>query len=425
MTAAQTLRSQDVSSEITVVGDDPYGYYSRPGLAYYLTGEIPEKHLYILNKRDWRSLDLHLIKGRAVRIQPPTHQLELQASPPLSYDRLLLATGSTAVRLEVPGANLQGVVKLDDFSDALLIRRLARRARTAVVVGGGIVAMELVEGLKALGLKIHYFLRGDRYWPSVLDESESRIVEQRLHHEGVHLHYRTELTEILGRGGRVSGVRTADGVTLPCEILAAGIGIRSRLELARSAGLRTERAILTDEFLRTSDPDIYAAGDVAQVFNPSTGHALIDSLWNPARQQGTTAALNMSGQNQPYVKPTVLNIARLAGLITTVIGAIGGGRDDDQAGLARGSSETWQVQTGGRVLEAGSDASRLRLMVGVRTLLGALVIGDQAASIPLQGLIQHQIDITPIRDRLFQSNGSVAQTLIDFWSKVSKYASRE
>ena len=118
ISAASTLRDMDHSAEITIVSDDPYSYYSRPGLAYYLTDEIPEKQLYPFDKQDWKALNARLVQGRATKLNPKTHLVEVKNSGPLKYDRLLLATGSASMSLNVPGADLIGVVKLDDFEDA-------------------------------------------------------------------------------------------------------------------------------------------------------------------------------------------------------------------------------------------------------------------------------------------------------------------
>ena len=117
----------------------------------------------------------------------------------LSYDRLLIAVGAQALPLDVPGSKLEGVLKLDHMEDAKRILKFARRGKTAVVVGGGITALELVEGLISRGVKVHYLLRGDRYWSNVLDEHESKIVEQRLVEEGVKLHHHAEVIEITGK----------------------------------------------------------------------------------------------------------------------------------------------------------------------------------------------------------------------------------
>ena len=168
--AIEAIRSVDQVGRIVMIGDDPHGFYSRPGLAYYLTGELHDKALFPRTADDLRRLNFHSVRGRVTRILRDEHALEIDGGqPPFHYDRLLIAVGAQALPLEVPGANLEGVVKLDHMEDAKRILKFARRGKTAVVVGGGITALELVEGLVARGMKVHYLLRGDRYWSNVLD----------------------------------------------------------------------------------------------------------------------------------------------------------------------------------------------------------------------------------------------------------------
>jgi NADPH-dependent 2,4-dienoyl-CoA reductase/sulfur reductase-like enzyme len=418
ISAAIMLRELDQSAEITLVSDDPFEYYSRPGLAYYLTDEIPEKQLHPFDNKDWKALNAQLVKGRATGVNPRDHLVEIRNSLSLKYDRLLLATGAASVSLNVPGENLRGVVKLDDFQDARQIISAAHHAKTAVVVGGGVVSLEMVEGLVALGVKVHLFLRGDRYWVNVLDEPESLIIENRLKHAGVTLHYRTEITEILGHRGNVAGVRTRKGEIIRCGIVGTCIGVRSRMELAHSAGLTTEKGILANEYLQTSDPDIFTAGDAAQVFDLRTRHSLVDSLWAPGRLQGQVAALNMAGQMRTYQRKVDINVLRLAGIMLTIIGSIGSGRNDDLVSVARGSSETWLQLPNTISMESGSEFNHVRLMVGERTLAGALVLGEQKLSLPLQDMVAKQTDITPIRNQLLNPGAALGQILMDFWSGI-------
>jgi len=415
--ATSTLRTVEPSSEIVLVGEDQHGFYSRPGLAYYLNNEIPEKQLTIFTKDDWKKLKVRYIRGLATRLDPGKHQLEIGESGHLKYDRLLLATGSNAVPLTLPGAGLQGIVKLDDLDDTRRILSLTRHARTAVVVGGGIIAVELVEGLLARGLKVHYFLRGDRYWPNVLDEKESRLLEHRLAEDGVSLHFKTEASEVLGKRGKVSAIRTSKGEIIRCEIVAVGIGVRPRMELAKNAGLTTDRGILTDESLQTSDADIFAAGDVSQVHDPLSGQSFIDTLWYPAREKGRVAALNMSGRRSIYKRKVAINVLRLAGVMTTIIGAVGSGSDDDLVSVARGSSETWQQLPNTIALESSTEINHLRLMIGEHTLVGAMVMGEQKLSLPLQDIISSKADITPIR-HLLQPGAPLGQIMMDFWTNL-------
>jgi NAD(P)H-nitrite reductase large subunit len=404
--------------EIVLVGDDPHGYYSRPGLAYFLTGELHDKALYPRSAEDFKKLNFSTVRGCVIRIVREDHSLEIEGKPPLTYDRLLLAVGAQAVPMEVPGATLEGVLKLDHLADAKIILKHARRGRTAVVVGGGITALELVEGLVTRGVKVHYLLRGDRYWSNVLDEQESKIVEHRLREEGVTLHYHAEVAEVTGKNNRVHGVRLLDGKILKCDLVAYAIGIRPRVELAKQAGLAVDRGILVNEYLQTNDPDIFAAGDAAQVYDPATGRAVLDSLWGPARQQGYAAGLNMAGKKTSYIKSAPFNVTRLAGLTTTIIGTVGRGKDSDLVGIARGDSETWRDLPESLVAQTGFDVNRLRLIVGEGTLLGAIVMGDQKLSFPLEKIISEKMDISPIREKLLTPNAKIGDIVAEFWAGI-------
>ena len=423
--AIQAIRSVDNSSEIYVICDDPHGFYSRPGLAYYLTGEITEKQLHIFSQHDWRALNIRFIKGHATRLDPQTHRIEIGTRGALTYDRLLLALGASAVRLNLPGAEAEGVVKLDNMDDARSILSRARRGKTAVVIGGGITALELAEGLAARHVKVHYFLRGDHYWSNVLDEIESRIIENRLKEEGISLHYQTETARILTRGKRVVGVQTTKGRTLRCNLVAVAVGIRPRIELAQTAGLKVDRGVLVNEYMQTSDAQIFAAGDIAQVFDPVSGRTVLDSLWGPAREQGYLAGLNMAGQLIAYRKPVPFNVTKLAGLTTTIIGNIGNGHNDDLVSIVRGESEAWQALPNTIVRDATSNVNRLRLFIGERSLVGALVMGDQTLSRPLQDLVAARVDISPIRSRLQAPGASLAHLVMDFWVNWRAHAAHE
>ncbi len=375
--AAEAIRIADSQGELSIVSEDPFVYYSRPGLAYYLTGEVPERLLFPFQKGDYQQLHAKFLTASVQRIQPADKTILLDTGVSLPYDRLLIATGAQALPLKIPGADLIGVHKLDHLGDARALLASAKRGRTALVTGGGITALELAEGLAARKVHVHYILRSERYWPNVLDEAESRIIESRLVHEGIQLHHKSEVVEILDKKGHVTGARLADGSLLPCDFIAFAIGIAPRIGLAQDAGITCERGILVDEFMQTNHPDIFAAGDVAQVFDPVSGKYILDSLWTPAREQGRAAGRNMSGEKLPYRKPIAFNVTRLAGLTTTIIGMVGAGSDPDLHGIARGDSETWRQLPDAILAQEGFEINRLRLMLGEKHVLGAIVMGDQ------------------------------------------------
>jgi NAD(P)H-nitrite reductase large subunit len=195
--------------------------------------------------------------------------------------------------------------------------------------------------------------------------------------------------------------------------------VKPRMELAKAAGLATERGILTDESLQTSDPDIFAAGDVSQVRDPLSGQTFIDTLWDPARIKGRIAAANMAGRRKTYTRKVAVNVLRLAGVMTTIIGAVGSGVDDDLVSVARGSSETWQQLPNTISMESSTDVNHVRLMIGERNLLGAMVMGEQKLSLPLQEIISSKLDLTSIR-HLLQPGAPLGQIVMDFWSSLRR-----
>ena len=425
LSAAEAIRQTDATGSITLVSEEPHPFYSRPGLAYLLRKDIGEEQLRIRTEKDIAELRLERLTARVERLEPAARELVLADGRRLNYDRLLLATGALAAPPPFPGANLAGVVKLDSLNDTRRILQLARRRRPAVVVGGGITALELAEGLCTRGMKVQYFLRGTRYLSDVLDEVESRMVLDRLRREGVTIRTGTQVKEVVGVEGRVNAVVTQAEERVSCEVVAVAIGVRPRVELAKAAGLTVRKGIVVDEFLETSALDVFAAGDVAEVVDPRTGNAALDVLWPVALQQGLAVGANMAGQRKSYLKGTPFNVTQLAGLKTTIIGAVGGGSNEDLVAITRGESEAWRRSAQARMVGTSDDVNRVRLVLDGNRLIGALVMGEQGWSRPLQQLIVEQADVAPIRDALLQGGAIALEQLAAFhlrWEQAQKKA---
>ncbi|MFM8271367.1 MAG: NAD(P)/FAD-dependent oxidoreductase [Gemmata sp.] len=396
--AAEAIRERDPSGRITMVSLEPHPFYSRPGLAYLLRGDIPEKQLAVRSPDDVKALKLNRAHATATDVRPAEHELVLSNGTALRYDRLLLATGALAVPPPFPGGDLTGVVKLDSLDDTNHI--LGLRGRAAVVVGGGITALELVEGLHARGVHVHYFLRGTRYMADVLDETESGIVLGRLRAEGVEVHLNTQIKEVTGTRGRVSRVVTQDGKGLACDVVGVAIGVRPRVELAKKAGLKVARGVLVNEYLQSSSAEVFAAGDAAEVLDPASGKTTLDVLWPTAVTQGRIAGANMTGAGVAYTKSVPFNVTQMTGLKVTIIGAVGGGTNEDLVAITRGESEAWRILPKSWVVSDRDDVNRVRLVVGERAIAGARVMGDQTWSRPLQKLILGRADVSTIREEL-------------------------
>jgi NAD(P)H-nitrite reductase large subunit len=416
MAAAESIRQRDGGSEIATVTSEPEGYYSRPGLAYYLAREVPETSLFPFTPKDFSALNVRQVLGVAAGLDPAAHAVTLADGQTLSYDRLLIATGSIATPVDAPGAELDGVIKLDDLADARGLIQRSRSARSAVVVGGGITALEIVEGLMTRGVKVHYLMRKDRYWGNVLSESESRLVEESLAAMGVEIHRFTEVARIVGRDGRVAAVETKDGTQIGCEMVAVAIGVRPRKELAEAAGLRCGRGVLVDEFMRSSDGDIYAAGDVAESLDPRTQRPTLEILWNSAVAKGRIAGLNMAGEpTHAFTGGEPLNITRLAGFKVTIIGSVGSGTDSDVKDLVRGDSEAWRHSGDAVMVETQLEDAHVRLAVTGGVITGAIVVGDQGLSYALQQLISAKADIGPMVPELMEPGARVDALVDGYW----------
>ena len=418
LSAAEAVRETDSRARITIVGNEPHPFYSRPGLAYLLTGELPERALYIRTRAELADLRFERLHAVALRADTVEHQLVLADGRTVPYDRLLLAPGAASVSPAFDGATLAGILRLDGLDDARALRALARPRRRAVVIGGGITALEIVEGLASQGVETHYLMRSDRYWARVLDSPEARAVESRLERAGVQLHHRTEIARAVGDDGRITAVETRTGARIACDVLAFAAGVRPRLELAQASGIHARRGIITDEFLRTSAADVFAAGDAAEVRDAGTDTSLLDTLWATAAAHGRAAGCTMAGTLTPYRREPAINVTRLAGLTTTIIGAVeGGGEDEDLVTITRGQSERWRAVADAWALRGDPGENRVRVVLGADRILGAVIMGDQALSHPLRQLIAARADTRELRDALRAQPHALAPLVTAFHAR--------
>lgn len=419
LAAAEAIRERDAAGEIVLIGEEPHAPYSRPGLAYLVSRALPVRQLRVRTTTELAELGLTRVTACVTRIDPGRHEVVDSAGAPRGYDRLLIATGSRAIRPPFEGGSLEGVVQLDGLDDAQEFLRRVRRARTAVVVGGGPTALELVDGLRAHGVATHYFLRGDRYWSAVLDADESSIVHDKLARDGVILHRRTEVARAIGSAGRLQGVETTAGERLGCELLCVAIGVASRAELAESLGASADGGIAVDAQM-CAIGDVYAAGDVARVRDPATGELTSDVLWSSAVEQGRVAGANMAGARLDHDPGVSLNVTRLCGITTTVVGRVGQADDPDLLTLSRGESRRWRTRPEAWTLIDRSGYDRLRVVAADRRLLGAVVLGDQGVSRLLVRAIRRDLDLGPIWPTLVADRDHALPRLLDFVAHSSE-----
>ncbi len=431
ITAAEELRRRDPRADITICTDEPYPMYSRPGLAYVLINEVSAQQAMARKPEWYQQQRIELIHSRAVALDFKRQLVSLANGRGLLYDALLIAVGATAVKAPFPGGDLDGVVYLDNLDNTLDILKRVKTARAGVVVGGGITALELTEGLAHHDVETHYLSRKNNLWSALLNDQESKLVERQMIHHGALIHYQREIAEIIGRDGRVAAVKTTKGEEIPCEIVGVAVGVKPNLGLVKGTPLEIDRGLLTDEYLQTNIPGVYAAGDCAQIYDAWSGEKRVDSLWPTAVASGRVAAQNMLGLRTPYVKGVPFNAALLFGLHLTAIGQVAAaGRDDAEAEelsfISRGASEVWTSSSGSGYASAWADdgTSSQRLILRNNTIAGALLLGNQRLADPLRDLIDRRVDISHIKDRLLKGGTALAVAVMDEWTRWKRGEAR-
>ncbi|MBE2200696.1 MAG: FAD-dependent oxidoreductase [Anaerolinea sp.] len=428
VSAAEAIRRRDARGRITILSDEPYRMYSRPGIAYYLLNQVSEQQVMCRSQNFYQTHQFNLL-FRTVTSLDVTHQLvHLENGQTIAYDVLMLATGAKATPPTFPGNDLEGVFTLDTLDNAKRIVASSRKAKTAVVIGGGITAMEMAEGMRRQGLQTHFLQRGSRLWPRLFDERESGVVEQQIRHEGIHLHYNEEIVEAYGKNGKVAGVRLQSGREIKCQMIGAAIGVKPNMTLVHGLPIEQQQGILVNEHLQSSLPTLFAAGDVAQAYDRWTKTPQLDILWPTALQTGQIAGHNMVDvaygrkPSATYQKSSPFNAALLFGVHVTVIGRIGvksdrGENEVEQIShLSRGASQIWTAPFAATYRSAWDNKgdNSVRITVQDNTIVGALLMGNQELADPLRHLIDQQI-LVPTAETLLATGSQLPHVIATLW----------
>jgi len=301
--AAEALRTEGFDGRVTLVGEEPVRPYERPPLSKaYLRGEadFDGAAVHIADFYESNAIDLQTATT-VTAVDAQASEVELASGGRVGYDRLLLATGASPRRLNVPGSELAGIHNLRSIADADAIRAAIARSAPVVMIGAGWIGSEVAASARHLGADVTVVDRASAPLERVLG-AEVGAIYRDLHTEhGVKFRLGVGLESIHG-AATVEEVRLTDGTVIPAGLVVAGVGAVPRTKLAATAGLEVDNGIVTDEYLATSAPGIYAAGDVASAHHPGYGHRIRLEHWSSALNQGPVAAKNMLGEQAVYDK---------------------------------------------------------------------------------------------------------------------------
>ncbi|CAM3201029.1 NAD(P)/FAD-dependent oxidoreductase [Stackebrandtia soli] len=300
--AAETLRAEDFTGRVTIIGAETHTPYERPPLSKgYLLGKDQLDVVYPHDDAWYRAHDVGLRLGHAVeRLDPSSHQLTLSGGDTLSFDKALLVTGSRPRHLDLPGTDLDGVLYLRTIDDSERLRSVLGDGVQVVVIGAGWIGLEVAAAARSYGATVTIVEPQEVPLSNVMGSRMGDYFAALHRENGVELRLGTTVDHLDGEDGRVTGVVTGDGATIPASVVIVGVGVVPNVELAERAGLKVDNGVVTDEWLRTSHPDIYAAGDVARSFRPFYGSHVRVEHWGNALETGPAAARNMLGRQVPF-----------------------------------------------------------------------------------------------------------------------------
>jgi len=391
ITAARTIRKRS-DHRITVISAETDHFFSRTALMYIYMGHMTYEQTKPYEDWFWSKNRIDLVRDWVDGIEVEHNRLRMRSSSPMEYDVLLVATGSRSALFGWPGQDLRGVQGLYAYPDLELLEENTRSARRAVIVGGGLIGMEMAEMLHSRGIQVTMLVREDVPWGNILPIDDGLLVQRHLEDHGITIQVRTELREIIDDGtGQARAVVTSNGETIDCDFVALTCGVTPNIGVVQGTSIEVNRGILVDEYLRTSAPNIYAAGDCAEFRVARPHHPRIEQLWYTARMQGEAVGATISGTPTEYDRGTWFNSAKFFDIEYQTYGYVPAEKRDGEEMFF------WKSSDGRRALRLVWNASD-------RALLGLNVFGIRMRQNVCQGWIRDRVPVDSVMKELERAN---------------------
>ena len=322
VSAARELRKR-CADEITLISDESDHFFARTALMYIYMGHLRYADTKPYQDAFWRKNLITLRRGQVTGVDPAQKQVQLADGASLTYDVLIIASGSKSNKFGWPGQELRGVQGLYHLQDLEAMERDTAGIERALIVGGGLIGVEMAEMLHSRGIAVCFLVRETGWMSHAFPPEEADAIARHIRGNGIDLRLSTELETIEGdASGRVCGVVTKGGERLPCQFVGLTVGVSPNIEFLRSSGIELDRGVLVDERLRTSAADVYAIGDCAQVRAPLPGRRPVEPLWYTGRIMGQTVARTICDQPTSYQPGIWFNSAKFFDLEWQVYGQI-------------------------------------------------------------------------------------------------------
>ena len=390
ITCARNIRKINSDATITVISEESKHFYSRTALMYMYMGHMKYENTKPYEDWFWSKNRINLIQATVNHLDTVNKSLKLDDSRILNYDKLVLATGSIPNNFGFPGEDLNGVQSLYNLQDLEKMEKNTSNISAAVIVGGGLIGIEMAEMLHSRNISVTMLIRENAYWANALPQEEAQLIGNHLHKHGITLKFNTELKEIRTIDQvNVHSIVTKQEETIDCQFLGITTGVKPNIKFLKNSSIEIEKGILVNEFLETNIPDIFAAGDCAQFRYVKTGEAPIEQLWYTGKMQGETLANTICGNKTTYDRGIWFNSAKFFDLEFQTYGKILPEITPEQ------ESFYWEHENGKISFRANYNKSD-------RSIIGFNFIGIRFRQVIAEQWIREQKEIEYVIDNLKQ-----------------------
>ncbi len=383
ITAARTIRENDLKAKISVYTDEDHLYYPRPRLYEVLSGEVKPQEIYMFSEQWYKNkgIKVHLNK-KVLSIKTAKKELLLEDRSRVNYDKLLLANGAHPFVPPTKGVEKTGVFTLRSIRDALAIKEYAEKTRKVIIIGGGLLGLEFAASLRKLDQQVEVVEIFPRLLPRQLDQDGATILKGIVENLGIKIVLGVKTEEFLGER-TVSGVLLSNGREHSSNLVLISAGVRSNTDLAVEAGIKVNKGVVVDKYLQTSVNDVYAAGDIAEF------EGRVYGIIPAAMEQAEIAALNMLGKEKHVYEGTIpSNTLKVVGVDLTSMGLV--------------NPEEPQYEEIKKIDREKGVYKKIVLEQG--KIVGAIILGDRKGVTSIKKLMDQKIDVTKYKDILLEDD---------------------
>lgn len=300
ITCARNIRKQS-DFKITVISAETAHHFSRTALMYIYMGHLRYKDTKPYEDGFWIKNKISLLFKQVVQVETDIKTLHFFSGEKLEYDILIIATGSKPNNLRCPGNHFKGVQGLYSINDLQLLERNTKNIKKAVIVGGGLIGVELAEMLHSKKIEVTFLIREKHFWGSVLPQQEAELIERHLKQHHINLKFETQVSEIIAdENGNVTHISTNLGETIDCQFVGVTIGVSPNILFLANSAIKTDKGILVNQFFETNLKDVYAIGDCAQFNSSINNRRTIEQVWYTGKMHGETLARTITKSKTTY-----------------------------------------------------------------------------------------------------------------------------